>query len=69
MSTHTRARIYDTLPALMPAVFGLGDSGGPITAGAPELARLDATTQRQVGDFLGSPGFDDWSQALARVGT
>jgi hypothetical protein len=66
VSTRTRARIYDTLPTLLPTMFG--DPGTP-PAGAsdrPEPPPIEA--QQQVADFTGSSHFDAWSEALARVG-
>jgi len=66
MSTRTRARVYDTLPALVPAMFGdLGTVPGDPSDGR----RLsDAVAQRQVAELLGSADFDGWTEALARVG-
>ena len=61
MSTRTRARIYDTLPG--PGLFG--DVGVDARAG---LAPVGACTQRRVADFVASPDFDGWSQAVARLG-
>ncbi len=63
MSTRTRANVATTLPALLPGAFpGFGESA-PL-----DLPPLDDRTARQVAGLLTSPGFDTWSEALARVG-
>ena len=65
MSTRTRARVTDTLPALFPDVFpGHADTD----VNAPDLAPLTAEARRQVTELLGSGEFDAWTEALARVG-
>jgi hypothetical protein len=58
--------VTTTLPALLPAAF----PGVPDTCeSAPlDLPPLEADMQRQVADLLNSPGFDAWSESLARVG-
>ncbi len=66
MSTRTRARVYDTLPALLPTVFG--DPGAVPADTSRGLAPPSDEAQRDVAAFIGSPDFDGWSEALARVG-
>jgi hypothetical protein len=66
VSTRTRARVYDTLPALVPAKFG--DLETVPADGSEGLRLSDAVAQRQVAELLGSPDFDGWSEALVRVG-
>lgn len=66
MSRRTRARIYDTLPALAPTMFGDLET---VPGDAGDARRLsDAVAQRQVAEFIGSADFDGWTEALARVG-
>jgi hypothetical protein len=66
MSTRTRARVYDTLPTVVPTMFGDLET---VPADASEGLQLaNAVAQRQVAELLGSADFDGWSEALARVG-
>ena len=63
MSTRTKAAVADTLPALFPAVFpGHGEDA------LLDLPPVTEQVQLQIRDRLISPGFDTWSEALARVG-
>jgi hypothetical protein len=63
VSTRTKAAVTDTLPALFPATFpGHGEDA------ALDLPPVTEQVQRQISDRLLSPGFDAWSEALARVG-
>jgi hypothetical protein len=63
MSTRTRARVTETLPALFPDLFP--DQGEDAST---ELAPLTPEGQRQVTELVGSGEFDAWTEALARVG-
>jgi hypothetical protein len=63
VSTRTRQRVINTLPALFPDCL-TGYTPSP----ALELAPLSEDTARQVSDRLLAPDFDAWSEALARVG-
>jgi hypothetical protein len=70
MSTRTRARVTDTLPALFPDVFP-GPTAPNADASAEWSTRpepLTAETRRQVTELVGSDEFDAWTEALARVG-
>ena len=63
MSTRSRANLTSTLPDLIPQAFpGFGENA-PL-----DLPAVDEATAQQIGDLLTSPGFDAWSEALARVG-
>jgi hypothetical protein len=63
VSTRTKAAVTDTLPALFPATFpGHGEDA------ALDLPTVTEQVQLQIRDRLVSPGFDAWSEALARVG-
>jgi hypothetical protein len=63
VSTRTKAAVADTLPALFPATFpGHGEDA------ALDLPPVTEQVQQQISDRLLSPGFDAWSEALARVG-
>ena len=63
MSTRSRANLTSTMPDLVPQAFpGFGEDA-PL-----DLPAVDEATARQIGDLLTSPGFDAWSEALARVG-
>jgi len=66
VSTRTRHAVTDSLPSLMPASF----SGFPgFGEDAPlDLPSLSARAEQQICDLVVSRGFDDWSEALARVG-
>lgn len=56
MSVATRNQVWDALP---PVRFGVG---------RPLELDLDASTERQVMARLFSRDFDDWSEAISRVG-
>ena len=66
MSTRTRANVTTTLPALLPDAFP--DFPETVETAPLDLPPLGADMQRQVAHLLTSPGFDAWSEALARVG-
>ncbi|HSE08447.1 MAG TPA: replication initiator [Nocardioidaceae bacterium] len=63
MSTRTKAAVTDTLPALFPAVFPGHGVDAPL-----DLPPVTQQVQQQITDRLASPGFDAWSETLARVG-
>ena len=63
MSKRTKAAITDTLPALFPAVFPGHGQDAPL-----DLPPITEQVQQQIKHRLVSPGFDAWSEALARVG-
>jgi hypothetical protein len=63
VSTRSKAAVTDTLPALFPAVFPGHDEDAPL-----DLPPVTEAVQLQIRDRLVSPGFDAWSEALARVG-
>jgi hypothetical protein len=63
VSTRTKAAVTDTLPALFPAAFPGHGEDAPL-----DLPPVTEQVQQQVKDRLVSPGFDAWSEALARVG-
>ena len=63
MSTRTKAAVTDTLPALFPATFPGHGEDAPL-----DLPPVTEQVQQQIRDRLVSPGFDAWSEALARVG-
>jgi hypothetical protein len=63
VSTRTKAAVTDTLPALFPAVFPAHGEEAPL-----DLPPVTEPVQQQIKDRLLSPGFDAWSEALARVG-
>jgi hypothetical protein len=51
---------------MLPTVFG--DPGTMPADTSCGLAPTEAVEQRQLADFIGSPDFDGWSEALAGVG-
>lgn len=66
MSTRTRARVYDTLPAVVPTMFGDLETVPGHASTGQHLS--DAVATRQVAELLRSADFDAWTEALARVG-
>jgi hypothetical protein len=53
--------VHETIPALFPDTFGPEHA----IEGVPVLSE---TAGEQVKSFMASPGFDSWTEALARVG-
>ncbi|HET7690099.1 MAG TPA: replication initiator [Nocardioidaceae bacterium] len=61
MSTRTRSRVYDVLPAVLPQAVPGWASMAPVDL-------IDPSSERQILELLGSADFDSWSEALDRVG-
>jgi hypothetical protein len=62
VSTRSRRAVTETLPRLFPLFPGFGEDA------SPALPLLTARAGEQIRNLVGSPEFDAWSQALARVG-
>jgi hypothetical protein len=62
VSSQTRHAVYDALPAVFAEVFS-GDRATGL--GLPPVS---AQAKSEIGELLAAPGFDSWSEALARVG-
>jgi hypothetical protein len=63
VSSRSRHALHDTLPGLFPQAFPGFSEDAPL-----DLPPLAQRTEEQLRDLLVSRDFDDWSEALARVG-